>query len=119
MEDGPPADGAFGADFGGDAARLAVGEAGAALVEDGDAAPEVGAAAGGEAGDGGGAIGAAGTTTAGAAGAFGTAGGDTSHPASSGGNVSGAGGISLSGMTKPHLRHFIRTERPATFSSAI
>jgi hypothetical protein len=35
-----------------------------------------------------------------------------------GGKV-GAGGISLIGMTKPHLRHFIRTERPVTFSSAI
>jgi hypothetical protein len=36
-----------------------------------------------------------------------------------GGSVLGAGGISLSGITKPHLRHFIRTERPETFSSAI
>jgi hypothetical protein len=33
--------------------------------------------------------------------------------------LSGAGGTSLSGMTKPHFLHFIRTDRPATFSSAI
>jgi len=31
----------------------------------------------------------------------------------------GAGGTSLIGMTNPHFRHFIRTDRPDTFSSAI
>jgi hypothetical protein len=57
------------------------------------------------------------TTIAGAAGDRGTKG--IVAVLSSGGTVGGAGGISLSGMTKPHLRHFIRTERPTTFSSAI
>lgn len=58
-------------------------------------------------------------STTGAGGAFGTPGGSEPQPSSGGGSVDGAGGISLSGMTKPHLRHFIRTERPVTFSSAI
>jgi hypothetical protein len=55
----------------------------------------------------------------GAVGAFGTPGASEPQPSSGGGSVLGAGGISLIGMTKPHLRHFIRTERPVTFSSAI
>jgi hypothetical protein len=38
---------------------------------------------------------------------------------SAGCSVVGAGGTWLIGMMKPHLRHFIRTERPDTFSSAI
>jgi hypothetical protein len=63
----------------------------------GVAAPEAGSIRG--------AVGARGTTAGGVA------------PV--GGTVVGAGGISLSGMTKPHLRHFIRTERPTTLSSAI
>jgi hypothetical protein len=53
----------------------------------------------------------------GARGAFGTeSSGSAPLPGEA---LSGASGTSLSGMTKPHLRHFIRTDRPATFSSAI
>jgi hypothetical protein len=53
----------------------------------------------------------------GARGAFGTeSSGSAPLPGEA---LSGAGGTSLSGMTKPHFLHFIRTDRPATFSSAI
>jgi hypothetical protein len=65
-----------------------------------------------------GALGTCGVVTTGAAGARGTSEGSGASP-SPGAIVAGAGGISLIGMTKPHFRHFIRTERPATFSSAI
>jgi hypothetical protein len=58
------------------------------------------------------------TSSDGARGGFGTAGSSDGAPPS-GEILSGAGGTSLSGMTKPHFRHFIRTDRPATFSSAI
>ena len=57
-------------------------------------------------------------STLGAAGGRGTMLRDKRSP-SDGAIVSGAGGTSLIGMMKPHLRHFIRTERPAIFSSAI
>lgn len=50
-------------------------------------------------------------------GAFGTIDRGSVYPP--GETLSGAGGTSLSGMTKPHFLHFIRTDRPATFSSAI
>jgi hypothetical protein len=45
--------------------------------------------------------------------------GGNASPDPGGWTVGGAGGTSLIGMMKPHLRHFMRTARPDTFSSAI
>jgi hypothetical protein len=55
--------------------------------------------------------------TTGGGGALGTSGSATGP--TPGTSEGGAGGTSLIGMMKPHFLHFIRTDRPDTFSSAI
>lgn len=66
------------------------------------------------AGDGG--VRGLGVATTGGGGALGTSG---SPPKAPGSMLGGAGGTWLRGMMYPHFLHFIRTARPATFSSAI